>query len=234
MGLFAAAGRDYIACSNAHKLGTCDQRKGIRRRILEDFVLTLLRERLMQPKAVEAFIQAYHDELNSGRDAEAAKRAELARQHKQVSGKLEGLYDAIADGLRTPGLMAKLESLEADKAALETKLSEPPPSPVRLHPNLSRIYQQRVEQLGESIQNPSIRDEALALLRDLITEVRIIHKDTGWDVQLDGDIEALVVVGADTGSGEGQGLANASLSSVKVVAGAGYQRYLQSLFCGSA
>ncbi|WP_245838313.1 recombinase family protein [Tropicimonas sediminicola] len=222
-GVFAAAGRDYLACSNARKLGTCDQRKGIRRQVLEDFVLDLLRERLMQPKAVEAFIEAYHREINSGRDAEEAKRAELARQLKQVSGKLEGFYDAIADGLRTPGLLAKLESLEAEKAALDARLSEPPPSPVRLHPNLSAIYRQKVELLGESIQEPGIRDEALALLRELITEVRIIHATPGWEVQLDGDIEALVVLGATTETRDGQRLAKVSLSSVKVVAGVGFE-----------
>ncbi|WP_093160734.1 recombinase family protein [Aliiruegeria lutimaris] len=222
-GVFASAGRDYLACSNARKLGTCDQRKGIRRQVLEGFVLNLLRERLMQPQAVEAFIQAYHSEVNSGRDAEEAKRAELVRQHKLVSDKLDGLYDAIADGLRTPGLMAKLEALEADKAELEARVSVPPPSPVRLHPNLSAIYRQKVERLGKSIQDPGIRDEALALLRQLITQVRIIHAASGWEVQLDGDIEALVVLGATTETRDGHGRTKASLSSVKVVAGVGFE-----------
>ena len=53
-GGFAAVGKDYLGCSAAHKLRTCAQRKSIKREVLEQAVLDLLRERLMQPDAVAA------------------------------------------------------------------------------------------------------------------------------------------------------------------------------------
>jgi hypothetical protein len=65
-GPLAAAGRDYLACSNARKLGTCGERKGIRRAVLEGYVLELVRDRLMEPDAVKAFVSAYHQEINAG------------------------------------------------------------------------------------------------------------------------------------------------------------------------
>ena len=43
-GDMASVGRDYLACANARKLGRCDQRKSIRRAVLEEFVLDLIRD----------------------------------------------------------------------------------------------------------------------------------------------------------------------------------------------
>lgn len=54
-GGFAAVGKDYLACSAAKKLRTCTQSKSIKRAVLEEAVLDLLRNRLMQPEAVAAF-----------------------------------------------------------------------------------------------------------------------------------------------------------------------------------
>jgi site-specific DNA recombinase len=87
-GTLAAAGRDYLACSNARKFGTCGERKGIRRGELEAFVLGLVRDRLMEPDAVKAFVPAYHQEINAGRDAADAERvlhdAELAERQAKL------------------------------------------------------------------------------------------------------------------------------------------------------
>jgi site-specific DNA recombinase len=143
-GPMAAVGRDYLACSNARKLGTCGERKAIRRPVLEGFVLELVRDRLMEPDAVKAFVSAYHQEINAGRDAAAADallhEAELVERQR----KLQGLYDAIADGLRTPGLLAQLEALEAEVVGrLQTAASAPRPSAVRLHPRLADDYRLR-------------------------------------------------------------------------------------------
>ena len=105
-------------------------------------MLDLIRDHLMQPDAVRAFISAYHKEINAGRDAAAAERGQGERRLGTLTAKLDGLYDAVADGLRTPGLLEKIEGLEAEKVELETRLDAPAPSPVRLHPNLADLYQE--------------------------------------------------------------------------------------------
>ncbi len=219
----AAVGRDYLACSNARKLGTCSERKSIRRAILEDFVLDLVRERLMRPEAVKAFIAAYHQEINRDRDAEEAGRAATEKELRRVADKLDGLYDAIADGLRTPGLMAKLETLEAEKADLEARLAAPPPSPVRLHPNLAELYREKVAALGTALKDPAIRDEAIGLFRTLVRKVTLIRRDERWEIDLEGEICALVAMGMQKKSGGNSvGAPDIHVRSVKVVAGAGF------------
>jgi site-specific DNA recombinase len=73
-------------------------------------------------------------EMNAGRAEEIAARARLEAEHAQVTRRLDGLYEAIADGLRTAGLKPKLEVIEVRLAAIDAKLSAPAPSSVRLLP----------------------------------------------------------------------------------------------------
>jgi hypothetical protein len=56
----------------------------------------------------KAFITAYHQEINTGRDVAAAERGRFEMELRAVSAKLEGIYDAVslttrsADGLGVP------------------------------------------------------------------------------------------------------------------------------------
>ena len=178
-GTFISAGSDYLACGNARKLDQCTQRKAIRRSVLEDLVLDLVRQGMMQPEMVKAFVSAYTQEINAGRAGAEAERARRGRELTALTTKIEGLYDAVAEGFRSPGLLAKLEGLEAEKHALEQALAEPPPPPVRLHPNLAELYRAKVVALREALAHPEIRDEALGLLRGLITRVVVQRDESG-------------------------------------------------------
>ena len=118
----AAAGKDYLSCSAARRLGTCKNRKGIRRAVLEELILDALKHNLMHPDFVAEFIREFHAEINrQRRDAELSlglKRREL----EETCRRLDGLIEAIADGFRAPGLQAKLDELELSKAKLQSRL----------------------------------------------------------------------------------------------------------------
>jgi hypothetical protein len=88
-----------------------------------------------------------------------------------VTRKLETLVEAIADGLRSDGRQAKLDALESRKKALEQGLTDSPAAAPRLHPNLAGLYRRKVTQLHEALADPSVRDEALGILRGLIEAV---------------------------------------------------------------
>src|SRR6476620_3651197 len=129
---YAAVGRDYLACSAARGSGTCSNRQSIRRVALESLILNGLRQRLMAPELVEEFVRAFHKEINvQRREADAlhdVQKHELA----EVARKLNGLIDAIADGLRAAGLQQRLDDLEARKSQLERDLTIVSTTPVRL------------------------------------------------------------------------------------------------------
>ena len=159
-GRLASIGKDYLACSAARGRGTCTNTGSIRRRELEELILEALRQRLMAPALVEEFISAFHEEVNRQRRDAGAGRAGKERELAEVTRKLKGLVDALAEGYRVPGLQQRLDELEARRSALEQELAAPAPSPVRLHPNLPQVYRRKVERLHEALADPALRDEA--------------------------------------------------------------------------
>ena len=103
-GAFTSVGRDYLACGVARGSGTCTNTRGIRRGELETLVLDGLKDRLMEPELVEEFIREFHKEINRQRQGREGQTELMRRELAQVSRKLDGLIDAIADGLRSEGL----------------------------------------------------------------------------------------------------------------------------------
>jgi site-specific DNA recombinase len=220
-GPFASVGRDYLACSAARKLGTCTERRGIRRALLEDVVLDLLKTRLMEPDAVAQFVRDFAEASNAqGADREQA-RGQLEAERKSVKRKLEGLYDAIAEGLRTPGLKEKLLDLEARLAAMDEELARPAPAPIRLNPNLSELYRRKVTELAVTLSSEAIAQPAREIIRRLIERVTVGWEDDGCPViALDGALTALLGLCQNA---KGPAEAGPIGCSVKVVAGAGFE-----------
>ena len=217
-GGFAAVGRDYVACSSARKLHTCEQTKSFKRGVLEAAVLDLLKDRLMQPDAVAEFVTAFTKEANGQRNAQEADRQHVQKDRDTLAEKLDGLYDAVANGLRTDGLLQRLEQMEADLRTLDEVLEAPAPPPVRLHPNLSEHYRSKVRALSETLSDPEVRTAALDIIRGLIERV-IVTVDADGQVllELHGAITAMIEA-AQPGV-----LNDVDHCSVKVVAGAGFE-----------
>lgn len=191
-GDFAAVGRDYIACSAARKLRTCAQRQSFRRGVLEQTVLDLLRNRLMQPDAVAAFIKAFAEEVNARSGVDHAARARSAAERAKIARKLDGFYDAIAEGIRTQGLQGKLEELEARLARLDAELAAPAPSPLRLHPNLSELYRRKTAELAATLADPDVGPSAIDALRSLIERVTIDEGPEGTTLDIEGALAAMI------------------------------------------
>jgi hypothetical protein len=189
---YAAVGRDYLACSAARGGGICSNRQSIRRIVLEALILDGLRHRLMAPELVEEFIQAFQKEINLQRREHDGLRDAKMRELAGVKRKLDGLIEAIADGLRAPGLQQRLDELEARRTDIEQSLIAGPATPVRIHPNLAQIYRRQVERLQHALSQPEIRDEALQILRGLIEHVSIGPAENGLEVELVGEIAKMV------------------------------------------
>ena len=135
----AASGKDYLTCAAARRQGTCSNKRSMRRPTLEAVILDGLKDRLMAPELVKEFIAEFHREVNR---LSRSREADLGLQRRElddVNRKLRGLIEAIAEGLRAPGLQAKLDELESRKTALEAELAAAPPPAPRLHPNLAEV-----------------------------------------------------------------------------------------------
>ena len=214
-------GKDYLACGNARKLKTCSQNKSIRRPALDDIVIDLLKNKLMQSAAVSVFITTYNNEIKSLWSLVTKERAKKEKYLRDIELKLSGLYDAIADGLRGAGLQSKLDALENEKAELVTTLESPATATVSLHPALAKLYQEKINQLANVLMDPKIREPAKLLIRELIERVDINYNGTHWNIDIKGEISALVSMAQNAKNPPKGGLDHdAIISSTKVVAGA--------------
>ncbi|MCC5979917.1 MAG: recombinase family protein [Salinarimonas sp.] len=235
-GSLQAIGRDYLRCAKAHRNGTCNNRVSVRRGALEHLVIDALKHHLMAPELVEEFVSAFHEELNKARADQDSQRLSAQRRYEVVSRQIEGLVSAIAEGMRAPSLAAKLEALEAERKEAERALAMPAPTPVRLHPNLAKLYREKVAALELALKDESTRTEALTLARSLIEAV-VLHpiedrSSQGYEIELIGEIAQMVEVALDaapspTGNKKaarrGAALRAEERRSVKVVAGVGFE-----------
>jgi hypothetical protein len=104
-GAFGAIGRDYLGCTAAHRQGVCANRDTVKRDALEDVILGALRQQLMAPEQVAAFVAEFAAEWNRLQATAGVEAVQLRKDLAGVERKLTGLIDAIAEGFRAPALV---------------------------------------------------------------------------------------------------------------------------------
>jgi hypothetical protein len=137
-----------------------------------------------------------------------------------VQRKLNGLVEAIADGLRAPDLQRRLDELVSCRAEIQRMMSTAPSPAPRLHPALADTYRQKVADLQTVLHGPS-GVEALEVARDLIDRV-VLHPaaaGVGFEIELVGAIASMMDLALDGGAKRSWSDRSLFLRSVKVVAG---------------
>src|SRR5262249_48278308 len=147
----AAAGKDYLACGRARRQGLCDNRRSIPRAALERLILGALRERLMAPELGKEVIAQFPRSVDTDRHERELQIGEKRKALAEVRAKLDGLIEALTNGLRAASLQAKLNDLEQRRTVLEAELAAAPAPLPRLHPNLAEVYREKVEALHEAL-----------------------------------------------------------------------------------
>lgn len=191
----SGVGKDYIKCTRSHRVGLCDFNKSIRTNKIEELVINALQHNLMQPELVAEFVTSANEEFNRMRSEEEANRESAGRKLIKVQKEIDKLIDSLINGYRGPELQSRLDELTAEKMALKEKIEATPPPPVRLHPNLSQIYKQKVADLRNALTHEDTRTHAFEIIRGLIEKVIIRASDeNGYEIELIGDIAAMVEV----------------------------------------
>ncbi|MEI6202749.1 MAG: recombinase family protein [Enhydrobacter sp.] len=225
----AVIGKDYLGCNHARRRGTCENRASVRRSAIERLIVEGLRSQLMAPELVKEFVLEVHAEVNRRRSNEVGQRRALERELPAVTAKIGQLVDAVASGIRTAAVISTLEGAEARKLEIEQSLLAAAPSPLRLHPALADTYRQRVTELHEALANPQAAPEAVQIIQSLIEKIVVLTTAEGTEIELVGDIAAMVNLAQSSASERkkaallGAALSATERSSVKVVAGAGFE-----------
>ena len=206
-GPYAMRGQGRYGCSNHIMTRTCSNGRGIRRAVIEERVLSGLKDRLMAPRRP------------TGSTASAAPgagdRKELADIEKKIA--------FIKDGGYVRGMVDRLRELEARQDELNERLWAAPAGLPDIHPSIADIYRRKVARLAEALNHPEDRDAAASAIRGLIERIVLITGDK-WaemDAVLHGDLGTIL-----EWAGNRRDKAKTDIPmpemSVSVVAGAGY------------
>ena len=76
----------------------------------------------------------------------------------------------------------------------------------RLHPNLADLYRQKVVNLAEALNEEDTRLEATGCIRELIEEIRLVPKNGKLQVELYGELAALLNLANEQPRSKGTGL----------------------------
>ena len=212
-------------CSAARNKGTCDNRKLIHREHVETRILDGLKEKLLHPEMIEAFIAEYQREWNRLRSTEVSERATCEAELKTVTQKIDKIVDAISEGMFHASMKDKMDALEARKVELTSRLSSlgDAAAPVHLHPSLAQVYRQKVADLTASLNDELVRPEATEALRGLVSEVRMVPDDAaehGHVIELYGELGAILGL---AGGGNDEPRRITGGVSYSVVAGVGFE-----------
>ncbi len=226
-------GRDYLACGAARRFGTCSNMASVRRPQLEASVIKALHANLMEPEAVREFVAEFTAEWNRLAAESNADRAHDQSRLTTIERKIGKIIEAVMEGFRTEELKQQLETLSQQKAQLQARLSAPASTAPSIHPNLAELYRQRVETLQAALASADGNNSAvLEALRDLIERVDVGLGTQGEpEIILTGALAAMVRLGLPTSSTKttpstsgAEGVPDLFMSSVKVVAGARFER----------
>ena len=191
-GGFSKISQSHYGCSTARNKGTCNNLLAVRRDQLEATVLDGLKDQLMHPELVTAFIDEFHREVNRQRAEQDGSRDRTARDLEKTERDIRRVIEAIKAGVPGTAVKDEMAVLEARRVELLARLEAAPPPMPRLHPNLAELYRQKVINLAEALNDEHSRLEAAECIRELIEEIRLVPENGKLRVELYGELAALI------------------------------------------
>ena len=225
-GGFTIINKNSFSCSTRKRKGTCDNALSIHRHEIEARVLTGLKDRLMAPELVSAFVEGYQEAVQEEQQKTRTAHAQIEKRKSEIDRKISGIFKAIEDGLYEPSMKDRLDELKTQREAiaLESLVPEPIAMDILQHPRAAEIYGRWVGRLEKSLEGESPM-EAMELIRSLIDHILLTPSadGSGLDATLYGSLAQILSVCSELSGIKKRPEVDASGRLLSVVAGAGFE-----------
>jgi DNA invertase Pin-like site-specific DNA recombinase len=223
-GGFVKISTEHFGCATARNKGTCANLRTIRRDRMEETILSGLRDHLMDPALYEVFAEEFTRHANRLRMEHNATLAGYKAELERIDRRIKKLIDAVADGM--PGSVVKDEmiSLADRKEELKHLLDTTEEAPTLLHPNMAKLYRERIAALADALNQPDQQTEAADIIRTLIDRIDLRPDETdpkGLVIDLHGALAGILSLCA--ASKKAPAVSSEGLQQIKVVAGRGFE-----------
>ncbi len=204
-----------IACTGHREQGEtrCGNRRTLARASVERQILDGLRDRLLTPEAVEAYVRIYHRRWAERAAQEARDLAPLERRLAELARAIKRIVDAVCDGTASKAMTARLAELEAEQDQLAEHLEvmraqQAGPPPITLHPNAGGVFAETVrelrERLGEITKDSPESDLKLVdRVRSMVTRILLTPESDARAapvrIEIEGDLARFLTPAEEDG-----------------------------------
>ncbi len=187
--------KDHVACSAYRNRRTCENNRTMRMAEIEERVLTALRQKLLAPELVEAYMHTYREERRRLNAERSRARRDVERQLTDTKRKQTSVIRMIEDEEGDRKLLGqRLKELAALEEQLEIRLRQMDrPDVAELHPSAAARYRQQVADIQTELAKGDRHAlEAVAFVRGLIRTIKMTPEPNRWDLQVVGDLAVLL------------------------------------------
>ncbi len=224
-GSYTIVAKDYWGCSARRQTGTCTNRATIRSAEAEQRVWVAVREEMLHPDVIAAYIDEMQKGAPAVRRARIAARAGEDRRLAEIEREQDRITDAVIAGVQPERLKPRADALAAERAAIEASRDDLSDLDRLLsHPALAASYQRRCESLAAfaagDAANVAMAREILVDLVDRIEVTPRADGAKGVDLLLHGDLAAILGIQNDESPAVRK---DGEACSLKMVAGVGFE-----------
>ena len=168
--------RERYSCSAKRERGTCDSPVSIKVTVLEERVLTGLKDILLgNEDLIDTFVTEFKAELARLRKQRGAKERQVQKDLNKVNTAIKRCLTFVTEGDGDPGLVRnELRGLEIRKRDLELNLATThDDQAVEPHPNMAKLYAKKVTELQTLLIDETSSPQAMDIIRSMIDHIEI-------------------------------------------------------------
>lgn len=194
---YAKSGTHRFGCQGAAKKGPtyCSNRLTIRQDELDARTLAGLTTEMMKDDVLAIFLEEYDAETRrleaTAADIQPEREVELANVERDIAT----IKTAIMKGIDASMFVTELKQLEARRQVIAAELAEDRADAnagALLHPDLSRIYREKVTRLTDAYDDEALKTQAFERIRALIEQVTLTPEDGALSVHLRGELASML------------------------------------------
>ncbi|EZP65172.1 Recombinase [Sphingomonas paucimobilis] len=224
---YTISGKDYYRCAGQKERGTCGNKLSIRKGALENAALSVLQHHLFTEDHARLFVETFNREVTKITGKQIDRDRALKERLVIVEMELANLSANLLSGVLSPTLAKLLADREAEKVEIELRLAQTaPPQPVAQilpHPVLMETFARKIAALRETLDDEAVRNEAAALMDQLIERVTIYPNGIrGPEAEIVSKVADLVSYALNDNAAPGRPWGG-GCSSTAVVAGVGFE-----------
>ena len=198
-GKWIVIGAERWGCSSHRNGKACPNNRSITNDCFEDRVLSGLRERMLDPDLVSAFVTEYHAEYARRSKDQARQRSQFEKKVAEAKAKIGRLIAAVAEGGdEFPEIKEALTCARAERDRMQNALDELEAGAViALHPRIAETYRRQVAELTTALTiDDETRLKTHSIIRRLIDQVIIRPSDAerGVIIEVSGRLASILAL----------------------------------------